>query len=118
MYYNITNNKTGEHFIKYFSGDSELSVKNWVINTLDLSLQWNINIVDLNNKGDIIKFIIYFNDDIKEIDSAIPLNISKILKDITPLDNMVTCYYRDSSVKIINIIEILHFTLKRIKGAL
>lgn len=99
--YIITNEKNRDYFIK----DVE-SPRDFIINTLDLSLEWNYESFNESNKGDLIKYITLFDSRIKEVDSAIPLHISNMLRDINiNRQNLVTVYFKKGSVEIINILE-------------
>ncbi len=101
--YIITNKKNSDYFIKNLNYDD---VKQFIINSLDLSLEWNIENFEPLNKAHLVKFILLHDCRIKEVDYAIPLYISNALKELNiKRDNFVTCYFKNGNIEIINLIE-------------
>jgi len=105
--YIITNTKNSDSYIKEF--DDDLNPRDFIINHLDLSLNWGYTQFDDTNKGDLIKYLIIKDNSIKEIDSAIPLNISNRLQELNiRRDNFITVYFKNGGIEIINLIEYYH----------
>jgi hypothetical protein len=68
----------------------------------------------LDNKKNMIDYIMKHNQDIKEIDTAIPLDVIKHLN-IYDINStfLISVYFTNGNFKIINILELLLTTYKK-----
>ena len=110
----ITNKKNKTYFIKKFKYVGVNNPSDFIINNLDLSLEWDYKDFNPLNKGDLIKYIILFDDDIKEIDTAINCILTKEYRDLD-LDYkfFATAYFNNGKIKVINLLEF--FALRELK---
>jgi len=59
--------------------------------------------LNCSNKGDFISFCEKFNDEIKEIDTAIPMDVNVLESDERPY---VTVYYKNGNIKLRNVLAL------------
>ena len=94
-------------FIKNFNNEYsiiEKPVTGINMETTNLNID-NINIFNAD-KGELINFCLKYDKRLKEIDSAMPLVISKELNNLG-LDRsmMVTAYWKNGNIEILNILQ-------------
>ncbi len=97
-------------FIENFNNEYTIIEKPVIINTTNTDNS-NIDSIDSINvftaeKGDLINFCLKYDKRLKEIDSAMPLVISKELNNLG-LDRslMVTAYWKNGNIEILNILQ-------------
>ena len=70
--------------------------------------------LDLNNKGDYMRAVLKIDSSIKEIDSAIPYQISVVFRNYgLDTSNLCMVYFKDRSQKILDIIS--YYYIQQIK---